>query len=262
MGYLLYREVRDRAPEDWTPTERLVAWIIADDANDKTRKSWIKLPEIMQRAGIRTESGVRQALQRLAARGFEFRVPIGTGKDGRPVFAAKGHSLDFLVPLMPERQLPAVAFEPGNPREDLARGSRGSHEDSPPEAPKATVMDAKGDCAESPLSSAPHLRNQDKASRHARTGSSGTQRDIPSVIRNVRRAVERARDRREAQLVTDDEAVRLYAKLVCGRDVDSPVSYLARVFEDAHPDALLSNAEDACYECLMPESNCKCPVAA
>lgn len=137
MGYLLYREVRDALPADCTPTERLVAWAIADDANDKTRRSWIKMPELMQRTGIKTESGVRKVLQRLAARGWEFRVPITTGKDGRAVFAARGHSLDYTVP----------KGGPGGSPYWLAT----SGDDSGSQSVKGNVItDAKGGPTESP----------------------------------------------------------------------------------------------------------------
>src|SRR6476469_8722103 len=71
--------------------------MIADDANDDTRQSWLPL------LGARTRlkaSTVREKLAMLARRGFEFRVSHGTGKDGREVFAAKGHAMDYLVPDM------------------------------------------------------------------------------------------------------------------------------------------------------------------
>jgi len=115
MGFVLYREIRDRAPSDWTPAERVVALMIADDANDDTRRSWMPLAGkwrrgewvdgLTERTGLGAD-GVSKALQRLAGRGYEFRVPITTGKDGRPVFAVRGHSLDFRVPLIAPRPVP------------------------------------------------------------------------------------------------------------------------------------------------------------
>lgn len=99
MGYLLYREVRDFAPADLSQAELVVALMIADDANEHTRRSWIALELLCARARLKP-TGVRGALQRLAARGLEFRVIHGYGKDGRPVFAAKGHAVDYLVPDM------------------------------------------------------------------------------------------------------------------------------------------------------------------
>lgn len=99
VGYKLYREIRDFAPDDLTSGELAVALMIADDANDRTRRSWIPLPLLCQRARLKPSS-VRAALAKLAARGYEFRVVHGYGKDGRPVFAAKGHATDYVVPDM------------------------------------------------------------------------------------------------------------------------------------------------------------------
>jgi len=123
MGYPLYREIRDRAPAQWTAGERLVALMIADHADDNTRKA-TRLPlagyrrerdgrwvdGLTDRTGLGA-AGVSKALQRLAARGFEFRIPISVGKDGRPVFAAKGHALDFTVPVIPQRADHGPPFE-------------------------------------------------------------------------------------------------------------------------------------------------------
>ncbi len=102
MGFNLYREIRDRAPVEWTAGERLVALMIADDARDDTRKSWIKLGDLCARTGLRPR-GVGDALWRLAGRGHEFRVPISDNKHGRPVFAANGHAVNYLVPRLPPR---------------------------------------------------------------------------------------------------------------------------------------------------------------
>ena len=99
MGYKLCREIRDFAPPDLTSGELVVALMIADDANDRTRRSWIPLPILCARTRLKPSS-VRAALSTLAARGYEFRVIHGYGKDGRPVFAAKGHATDFVVPDM------------------------------------------------------------------------------------------------------------------------------------------------------------------
>ena len=99
MGFRLYREVREFAPATWTQSELVVAWIIADDANDDSRRSWIALPLLCHYSRL-TERGVRNALHGIAESGFEFRVIHGYGKDGRPVFAVKGHTVDYLVPNM------------------------------------------------------------------------------------------------------------------------------------------------------------------
>ena len=220
MGYRLYREIRDYAPLDWTPTERLVALMIADDAGEETRKSWIKLPELMARTGVRTESGIRQALQRLAKRGYEFRVPIAKGKDGRSVFAVKGHSLDFIVPPMPDRRLSGVAY----PKATVMDG-------------KATVADAKGDCPESPLSSeplpqiSPH-EVQKKAPRRAERSARGDNSDTQPIVDDVRRAAVHAYGDSAADL-TDEQCMHIYRRFCCGKTgqpytiAADPYAYLA-----------------------------------
>jgi hypothetical protein len=97
VGYKLYRQIRDHAPRDWTSGELVVAWVIADDANDETRRSFIPPSELAHRARM-SESGVRKTLARLAERGFEFRVSKGKGKDGREVYATRGMPPEYMVP--------------------------------------------------------------------------------------------------------------------------------------------------------------------
>lgn len=97
LGHRLYREVRDFAPADLTHGELVVALMIADDANDGTRLSWIDQELLCARARM-SDRGVRNCLQGLGARGLEFRVARGLDKTGRPVYAARGHSVDYLVP--------------------------------------------------------------------------------------------------------------------------------------------------------------------
>ena len=97
VGYKLYRQIRDVAPQDWTSGERLVAWVIADDANDETRRSFIEPSELARRCGM-TEDGVRKCLGKLAKRGFEFRASLGTGRDGRDVYSVRGMPPQYVVP--------------------------------------------------------------------------------------------------------------------------------------------------------------------
>jgi hypothetical protein len=97
VGYKLYRQIRDYAPQDWTSGELVVAWVIADDANDDTRRSFIPNDELCRRTRM-SASGVRKALEKLNAKGFEFRVPHGKGKDGREVYSARGKPPEYVVP--------------------------------------------------------------------------------------------------------------------------------------------------------------------
>lgn len=122
MGYKLYREIRDFAPDDLTSGELAVALMIADDANDRTRRSWIPLPLLCQRARLKPSS-VRAALAKLAARGYEFRVIHGYGTDGRPVFAAKGHATDYVVPDMLKGATGLAPIEPFEPVDNPGKGA-------------------------------------------------------------------------------------------------------------------------------------------
>jgi len=151
VGYLLYREIRDFAPADLSSGELVVALMIADDANDITRRSWIANEELCFRARMKA-SGVRDALSRLAGRGYEFRVIHGYGKNGRPVFAAKGHTVDYLVPDMLKGAAVAAPFDPGH----SLKGAAVPHKGAAVAAPKSL----KGAAVAAPLSSEDlnHLR--------------------------------------------------------------------------------------------------------
>jgi hypothetical protein len=81
-----------------TGLQRAVALEIADDANEETRKSWAALEDLARWTGAKDTSVVRNALKRLAAAGWEFRIPIGKGKDGRALYAVPGVRMTFLVP--------------------------------------------------------------------------------------------------------------------------------------------------------------------
>jgi hypothetical protein len=157
VGYGLYREVRDNAPADWTPTMTLVACMIADDANDVTRKSWISLTELARQCRIKTVSGVRQVLLKLAESGYEFRVQIATGKDDRPVFAAKGHSLDFRVPKFEASGIASVTPIGASSQAPIAEPEP---VDNLPKAPESSPIGAS---SQAPLPSEPPLKDLSSA---------------------------------------------------------------------------------------------------
>ena len=135
MGYKLYRQIRDFAPRDWTSGELVVAWVIADDANDDTRRSFIDTPELCRRARM-GDRNVRKTLEKLADRGFEFRVSKGKGKDGREVYANRNDAPEYRVPDIFQAIVRAAAVAyglPGGPTEggtvvppsrELSTGSR------------------------------------------------------------------------------------------------------------------------------------------
>jgi len=152
VGYKLYREVRDYAPQDWSASELVVAWVIADDANDDTRVSWIQLPLLCSYSRL-APSSVRAALAKMGAGGYEFRIVHGYGKDGRPMFATKGHAVDYLVPDMLKGASLLAPFPVDNP----PRSRQDSSGYTGPKAlgiePKALGIGAKGAGIPAPLSS-------------------------------------------------------------------------------------------------------------
>jgi hypothetical protein len=130
VGYQLYRAILAGAPADWSAAERLLALVIADDVSDKTGRSQISVEGrwlrdgrwqdgLVQKTGL-TADYISKTLNRLAKKGYEFRVAIGQGKDGRSVYAARGHALDFCVPEMPARP------QPQTPVDDTERPDRGA----------------------------------------------------------------------------------------------------------------------------------------
>lgn len=98
MGYELRRQLREALGPDITGLQRAVALEIADDANERTRRSWVALEDLARWTGAKDGAVVRNALKRLGAAGWEFRVPIGKGKDGRALYAVPGTRMTFLVP--------------------------------------------------------------------------------------------------------------------------------------------------------------------
>jgi hypothetical protein len=158
VGYKLYREIRDMAPADWSSGELVVALMIADDARDESRRSWIPLELLCYRTRLRP-STVREALAKLAARGYEFRVCHGYGKDGRPVFATKGHAVDYEVPDMVKGAGLPAAMPGSEPVDNSAKGAGVPAAMTPAKAlespPKALENHPKGAGIPAPLSLSP-----------------------------------------------------------------------------------------------------------
>jgi hypothetical protein len=108
VGYELTRMLRasQMLPGLGRP-EQAVALELADICMDATRR-----PPQNMNAGARVceDLGIPMGslgniLAKMAARGLEVRVPIGKDKNGRLVYAAKGHALDFLFPSLPPRAI-------------------------------------------------------------------------------------------------------------------------------------------------------------
>lgn len=120
MGYQLRRSLREALGPEITGLQRAVALEIADDARDSTRRSFVNLEDLARWTGAKDTAVIRNALKRLAATGWEFRVPIGKGKDGRVLYAVPGKRMTFLVP-----EFAAQGGAPATPEE--TEGGAGAH---------------------------------------------------------------------------------------------------------------------------------------
>lgn len=97
VGYKLYRQIRDYAPADWTSGELVVALMIADSANEQTRQAYITADDLNRLCRM-SGRGVRKNLEKLAGKGFEFRVSQGKDGAGNIVYAVAGNGVEYQVP--------------------------------------------------------------------------------------------------------------------------------------------------------------------
>ncbi|MFE9064862.1 hypothetical protein [Streptomyces violaceusniger] len=168
MGYELRRKLREALGPDITGLQRAVALEIADDANDDTRESWAALEDLARWTGAKDTHVVRNALKRLAAAGWEYRVPIGKGKDGRALYAVPGTRMTFKVPPFKEVATATPSESKGEP--PLPQGGA----TATPQPPKgvATAHSGvagapSGVAGATPFSSTPHDPSTNKDSSPA-----------------------------------------------------------------------------------------------
>ena len=131
--------LRTPAAEGLTPAERCVLFAIAERCHESTRRMLRHrsddeqlVDRIAAVTGCDRDGALKRALRKLAKRGLEVRVPIRTGKDGRPVFTFDGHSMEFRLP-----EFPASV--------DLPRGGTDSHPSAPVDNSAGPVDNPSGD---------------------------------------------------------------------------------------------------------------------
>ncbi|MGW6258620.1 hypothetical protein [Streptomyces sp. NPDC055085] len=104
MGIKRIVEVLDHVPEELTAAERMVLVAIAENINDADpkRETWpdFNAGVLARRTGLTGDGALKRALQRLAKRGMEVRVPIATGKDGRLLYAVPGRQCRYRLPVL------------------------------------------------------------------------------------------------------------------------------------------------------------------
>ncbi len=99
MGYQLRREIRDAIPAGLLSAgERAVLLELADFARDATREAFPGMAELARCVDM-TPQGVKKALQKLATKGLEVRVPFGKDANGRPLYAHSGRQTTYLLPI-------------------------------------------------------------------------------------------------------------------------------------------------------------------
>ncbi|WP_141746087.1 hypothetical protein [Streptomyces sp. EN16] len=107
MSSELRRQLREALGPEIKGLQRAVALEIADDARyddgwrfdaARGRRSKVRLADLVRWTGAKNERVVRDALRSLSLAGWEFRLPIGVGTDGRPMYAIPGVAMQYRVP--------------------------------------------------------------------------------------------------------------------------------------------------------------------
>ena len=78
-------------------TDRFILVTIAEEIRDPHRRCTPGSGVLAEKVGL-SRIGLRRALQRLAKRGLEVRVPLMIGADGRAVFAVPGQLQTYRIP--------------------------------------------------------------------------------------------------------------------------------------------------------------------
>lgn len=104
------------------PTERMLLLVIAERASEHdriddrgravpARTCWPSREYLCEVLGL-SDDGLRKSLQRLAAAGLEVRVPVAETKQGRPIYALRGHQSTYRLPELVSSDGPTSAAEP------------------------------------------------------------------------------------------------------------------------------------------------------
>lgn len=115
MGVGLLREVKAcESPALRLPGHRLLLWVLAESARDETREAWPGFDELTRLTGAPRRT-LRRWLDDLIDAGLISRVELGTGRDGRPVYAGPGNRVTYRIhPLGRDVAAGAVAATDGH----------------------------------------------------------------------------------------------------------------------------------------------------
>jgi hypothetical protein len=267
MAYELVAEVLDHAPSEFTPAERMVMVAIAEYVRTEdykqhgTRSISRPAADIARRAGLKPE-GLKEALQRLAKRKFDVRVPLRTGRDGRPVYAVPGTSPRYEIPPLPvpadcfcdacKRAIPALqVIHKGGSQPPLRRGKGGSQPrlggaTAPPDGvtapPIATSEDTENVLVEASRNGVQggattppnRVREPGSPGPRARTRAGGRARTAEPTTEDLDTIIEEMNDHAGVK-VTRDHARRIWVQVLerAGTKISHPLLYVLAAIRDA-----------------------------
>ena len=232
MAYDLVTEVLDHAPATITNVELVVMvaiaeWVQHDDYRRGIRQCSRAQADLSRRTRL-APAGVKTALQRLAERGLELRVPLSIGKDGRPVYAVPGRVSTYRIPPLPAP--PGCSCSNCRAKQGGTTGSPSTNKGGP-QAPL-------GGTTGSPSAGQNGVKGGPQAPPTGKTsGISGS--DV--VIDELRK--------RTGKTVTAEWAERITRHLLDNRaDVHNPVAYLRGVIrKDDKPERFLPTPQPPRY---------------
>jgi hypothetical protein len=269
MGYELRRQIRDLLPEGFlTLAERNVLLELADCANDKTRLAYPGMEELVRMTDL-PQTTVSKCLQRLAGKGIELRVAVGVDKNGRPVFAARGHQTTYRIPDLtkggPGSYLSGAERADGGPANPEGKGGPGSGKGQTPIRERADPRPRKGGPGSAPSPQEPSRntsKNQKTAAPASPSSSSARTRERSEDEGAHKPATRRLSKTDRARIavverlgVDTAEASELIAYLVGNaRDNGAPIHNIA-AFIDACPDEDLNAHLDEIRDLAVPDEH-------
>ncbi|MBN9737311.1 MULTISPECIES: helix-turn-helix domain-containing protein [unclassified Pseudonocardia] len=249
MGVRLLSYVLDAMPQEATLGDRLVMFVLAEQARDSTRLCWPGTDTLTTRTGM-SEGSIRRSVRRLITFGILERVASGTDRNGTTVYAHRGHRTTFRIVTGPEKADRADRLSTG--AEDDERRSRETAIASQKADPGDRLRDEKG----GPVG--PERRSRETAKPGERR-TRGTA--LPSEVHPVRepssaraapehRAVVRSvLEERTGKSISDDYADAVVREVLDGRAPKSPERYLRAALErELRPERWLETPIPPRYE--------------
>lgn len=214
MSYELRRQMREVLGPNVTGLQRAVALEIADDARFDAdgRRSKVSLRDLARWTGAKDTAVVRNALKRLAEAGWEFRVAIGKGKDGRVLYAVPGHAMEFRVPYPPEGA-PAHSEGAAAHSGEEGEGGAGAHSEGAGAHSEGATAPSEGATATPPPHSTSHTPLTTAAAANEQSTDSDdepTQPAAPSAPAGAKKAAKKPGKKSADKHETADELTNAF----------------------------------------------------